>query len=220
MVSGGFRMGAWDYLRWKHVTPLKREEGEIIGAKMVIYAGESEEYYCFITPEAYLSLREWMDFRQSSGEEITEESWLMRDLWQTTKVNIKSNSYNYEHRKKPDYIYRLRNRYTLYYEWIERILQTPFEDYRKIISNLILAPYLIKIKKLSFQQCYHIIKEWLDKYNSLEKLDNSRSFNSRISYPLKNAKNKQIGPMNQHKTRTDSSYSSLYNLLKKKGIFK
>lgn len=32
--------------------PLKREEGEIIGAKMVIYAGESEEYYCFITPEA------------------------------------------------------------------------------------------------------------------------------------------------------------------------
>ena len=87
MVSGGFRMGAWDYLRWKHVTPLKREEGEIIGAKIVIYAGESEEYYCFITPEAYLSLREWMDFRQSSGEEITGESWLMRDLWQTTKVS-------------------------------------------------------------------------------------------------------------------------------------
>ena len=98
---------------------------------MVIYAGESEEYYCLITPEAYLSLREWMDFRQSSGEEITGESWLMKELWQTTKVNKKSNSYNYVHRKKPDYSYRLRNRYTLYYEWIERILQTPFEDYKK-----------------------------------------------------------------------------------------
>ena len=125
--------------------PLKREEGEIIGAKMVIYAGESEEYYCFITPEAYLSLREWMDFRQSSGEEITGESWLMRDLLQTTKVNKKSNSYNYIHIKKPGYSYRLRNRYPLYYELIERILQTPFEDYRKIISNMILAPYLVKI---------------------------------------------------------------------------
>lgn len=158
-----------------------------------------------------------MDFRQSSGEEITEESWLMRDLWQTTKVNKKSNSYNYIHRKKPGYSYRLRNLYPLYYELIERILRTPFDDYRKIISNLILAPYLVKIKKLSFQQCYQIIKEWLDKCNSLEKLDNSRSFNSRIYYSLKNAKNKQIGSMSQHKIRRDSSYSILYNLLKKKG---
>ena len=51
---------------------------------MVIYAGEPEEYYCFITPEAYNSLKAWMDYRSNAGEEITGESWLMRDLWQTT----------------------------------------------------------------------------------------------------------------------------------------
>ena len=85
MVSGGFRIGAWDYLRWKHVTPLTSEEtGEIIAAKVVIYAGEPEEYFCFITPEAYNSLKNWMDYRTNAGEEITPESWLMRDLWQTT----------------------------------------------------------------------------------------------------------------------------------------
>jgi hypothetical protein len=28
-----------------------------------------------------------MDFRASYGEKITGESWLMRDLWQTTNMN-------------------------------------------------------------------------------------------------------------------------------------
>jgi hypothetical protein len=28
-----------------------------------------------------------MDFRSSYGEIITGESWLMRDLWQTTNMN-------------------------------------------------------------------------------------------------------------------------------------
>src|SRR5215208_2681098 len=86
MVSGGFRIGAWDYLKWKHITPLKNEEGEgeIIAAKIVIYAGEPEEYYCFITPEAYDSLKAWINYRSNAGEEITGESWIMRDLWQTT----------------------------------------------------------------------------------------------------------------------------------------
>jgi len=51
---------------------------------MGIYAGEPEGYYCFITTEAYNSVKVWMDYRSNAGEEITGESWLMRDLWQTT----------------------------------------------------------------------------------------------------------------------------------------
>jgi len=35
MVSGGFRIGSWDYLQWKHVTPLKDEKTEeIIACKL------------------------------------------------------------------------------------------------------------------------------------------------------------------------------------------
>ena len=54
---------------------------------MIIYAEEPEEYYTFITTEAYHAIKDWMDFRASYGEIITEESWLMRDLWQTTNMN-------------------------------------------------------------------------------------------------------------------------------------
>jgi integrase len=86
MSSGGFRLGAWDYLQWKHVSPVTNNQGEVIAAKVLIYPGDLEEYYTFITPEAYNALKEWMDFRAEYGEEITTESWLMRDLWQTSNM--------------------------------------------------------------------------------------------------------------------------------------
>jgi integrase len=87
MVSSGIRIGAWDYLRWKNVNALTNDKGEITVAKLTVYAGDREEYYSFITPEAYTSLSEWMDFRASYGEKITGESWLMRDIWQTTNID-------------------------------------------------------------------------------------------------------------------------------------
>ena|SRR5690348_5422858 len=91
MASSGIRIGAWDYLRWKHIKPItNNKEGQIIAAKLIVYSGDREEYYCFITAEAYTSLKEWMDFRASYGEKISEESWVMRDLWQTTNVDHSS----------------------------------------------------------------------------------------------------------------------------------
>jgi hypothetical protein len=90
MASGEFRLGGWDYLQWKHVSSINSEnakDSEVIAAKLIIYADEPEEYYTFITPEAYYALKNWMDFRASYGEKITGESWLMRDLWQTTNMN-------------------------------------------------------------------------------------------------------------------------------------
>ena len=53
MMSSGIRVGAWDYLKWKHIIPIKNEEDEVIAAKIRVYAGEKEEYLSFITPEAY-----------------------------------------------------------------------------------------------------------------------------------------------------------------------
>lgn len=91
MVSSGIRIGAWDYLRWKHVSPRTNDKGEVTVAKLLVYAGDAEEYYSFITPEAYNLLREWMDFRASYNEKITGDSWVMRDIWQTTNITYGAN---------------------------------------------------------------------------------------------------------------------------------
>ena len=87
MISSGIRIGAFDYLKWKHIIPIERE-GKIVAAKIIVYAGEPEQYFSFITPEAYNSLKEWMDYRASYGERINGNSWLMRDIWQKTHQSI------------------------------------------------------------------------------------------------------------------------------------
>jgi integrase len=38
MISLGIRLGAWNYLKWKHITPIK-QEGKIVAAKIIIYQG-------------------------------------------------------------------------------------------------------------------------------------------------------------------------------------
>ncbi len=82
MTSSGIRLGAWDYLKWGHVRPIEKD-GEVVAAKIIVYAEEDEEYYSFISKEAYHALKEWVNYREDSGESIDENSWLMRDLWDT-----------------------------------------------------------------------------------------------------------------------------------------
>ncbi len=82
MTSSGIRLGAWDYLRWGNVRPIEKD-GEVVAAKIIVYAEEDEEYFSFISKEAYHALKEWMKYRKDSGELIDENSWLMRDLWDT-----------------------------------------------------------------------------------------------------------------------------------------
>ncbi len=86
MISSGIRIGAWDYLQWKHIVPIPNPDKSIAAAKIIIYAGEHDAYYSFITSEAYDALKEWMEFRRTYGEKITGESWVMRDLWKTTNI--------------------------------------------------------------------------------------------------------------------------------------
>jgi hypothetical protein len=82
MASSGIRLGAWDYLRWGHIRPIEKD-GEVVASKIIVYAEEDEEYYSFISKEAYHALKDWMKYRDDSGELIDENSWLMRDLRET-----------------------------------------------------------------------------------------------------------------------------------------
>jgi len=84
MVSSGIRVSAWDYLKWGNVVPIKKDD-YLVAAKMTIYAGEADEYFTFISPEAFSALESWMEFRKKSGESISSDSWLMRNLWDSLR---------------------------------------------------------------------------------------------------------------------------------------
>ena len=51
--SAGFRLEAWDYFCWKDVILLQNDDKQYNGAALRIYRGDPEEYWTFITPEAY-----------------------------------------------------------------------------------------------------------------------------------------------------------------------
>ena len=86
MISSGIRIAAWDFLKWKHVIPIENKDGVLVAAKVIVYAGEPEQYYSFITAESYYAINNRMQCRASCGEKISGESWLMRDLWKTTNM--------------------------------------------------------------------------------------------------------------------------------------
>ena len=37
MSSSGIRIGAWDTLQWKHITPIRNHNGEIVAAKLLVH---------------------------------------------------------------------------------------------------------------------------------------------------------------------------------------
>ena len=95
--------------------------------------------------------------------------------------------------------------------WLEKLLNTPLSDFRKNAINLILAPYLVNIKKLSYQESFNILIEWLKRCDSIRKLD----FNpiSLAKYALHIATQKKIPPMKLETLKNRNS--EIYQILQK-----
>ena len=87
MASSGIRLGAWDYLQWENIQPVERQ-GKIVAAKIIVYHGDDEEYFSFITPEASYELRKWMDYRKDCGENLQRNSWICEDYGIPKKGSI------------------------------------------------------------------------------------------------------------------------------------
>lgn len=78
MASGGFRLGAWQWLSWADIEPIVQNDS-VIAAKVVIYRGEPEEYFCYITPEAFGKLDAYMQQSADAEERITKQSPILRN---------------------------------------------------------------------------------------------------------------------------------------------
>ena len=89
MISYEMRLGAWNVLQYKHTynsssEEIKKRNDNVVAAKITIYAESDEQYTTFITKEAYQAIDHWIDYHRKCGEQISDESWLVRNLWDVT----------------------------------------------------------------------------------------------------------------------------------------
>ena len=83
---------------------------------------------------------------------------------------------------------------------IEKLLQTPLDDYRK---------FVIWLRECSADESYNVIKNWLDKCSKLRSLDFNPNY--AIKNNIKFATRSGYLPISLRKLKADNTY--LYNVL-------
>jgi Primase X len=96
--------------------------------------------------------------------------------------------------------------------WIERLLQTPISDYRKLAMWRILIPYLMNIRGLSSDEAQGIIHDWLEQCGKLRGLDFTPSY--KIKGALNGSRN--FLPVSCNKLKIENK--GFYNLLQDNGV--
>lgn len=79
-ATSGIRVGAFNGLTYGDITPIK-DKTNLVGAKVIVYKGENEQYTTFVTSECYGMIQQYITARKTIGEIITIHSPLIRDAW-------------------------------------------------------------------------------------------------------------------------------------------
>ncbi len=77
-------------------------------------------------------------------------------------------------------------------DWIEKLLDTPIPDFRHRSVNLILAPYLVNIKKMSEEEAVKTIMAYIEKCKQLN--PNTQITEQYVKYQCSYAKRKGLRP--------------------------
>ncbi|WP_148686799.1 DNA primase noncatalytic subunit PriX [Candidatus Nitrosocosmicus hydrocola] len=93
------------------------------------------------------------------------------------------------------------------YFWIERLLQTPLPCFRRYCLYRILVPYLVNVRKLNDEECFGVLKKWLEKCNNISIIP--FNIESEIKTRLNGVKDYE--PLSLYKLRKENS--ELYHLL-------
>lgn len=92
--------------------------------------------------------------------------------------------------------------------WIDDlIIGEGVADHRKLMVDLVLAPYFVNIKRTDYDTAYSKIAEWLDKCGRKNRLDFNPRF--KIAYALKRSLKTGIKPMRLETMKND--YNDMYN---------
>jgi hypothetical protein len=84
MASSGIRVGAWNYLKREDLSPIQRD-GRIVACEVIVYAATPDEYISFITPEAYIAINDYFQYRERYGEQLTSQSPILRNKFNISK---------------------------------------------------------------------------------------------------------------------------------------
>lgn len=129
----------------------------------------------------------------------------------------------YNYRQFSEIAIRNRNRNRIYgkavkctnlhdYDYIDKLLNKPIDNFRKYCIWRILVPYFINVKRLPGLEASDRIKSWLDRCNSISRL----GFNPRwrIDYAINN-----VGIFRPtHQDRLEDTNKLFYERLKTEGI--
>jgi hypothetical protein len=115
-------------------------------------------------------LQKWNGKRVDAESLVHEfRIWLTQQEINLTRRNKKKSSI-----RKPQYPYSTntkQNKNITRIEWIERLLRTPIDDYRKDCLWRIIGPYLLNVRNLSESESAKIMEDWLDKCDRVRKWD-------------------------------------------------
>lgn len=98
------------------------------------------------------------------------------------------------------------------YDYIERLINKPINKHRNYCVWRILVPYYINVKGLSRSQTFDLVKTWLDKCDSVSRLDFVPK--QKLDYELDHVG--KFTPIRQHQLK--EGHPKLYALLEKEGI--
>ena len=92
--------------------------------------------------------------------------------------------------------------------WIDVLISGDgIADYRKLMVDLVLAPYFVNIKQADYETAYSKIAEWLNKCGRKKRLDFNPRF--KIPYALKRSLKIGIKPMRLETMK--NNYGDMYN---------
>jgi len=83
--------------------------------------------------------------------------------------------------------------------WIDRLLSNPISDVRHRVVNLILAPYLVNVRRLSVDDAYKIITDYIEKCKKLN--PDTKLNETYIRYQCNYAKNRGLRPLSLRRAK-------------------